>query len=402
MGAMASFAMETSTHQLVLGQSIRLTTPRELNLYVHKKGIVDVTFIESGAWQVTGLKKGFVLITGRGPDGESKYKAMVEVKRAEPTRSSRSSLWQSLCEELGCDPGRLGPHQAMSDFGAYFRLYELCLKDPSCYFQATLAKPGRDALLKLLKASFPGPLSLQTLSQGKLLLRYGCSESHQKEWEKKIYRLLQISAKTSPLQLICQEERVQSYQLKAKIFSLEKGSMEGLGWDFAAQNLIQTLSPKQNQLIQAYLTRNEKNLISQPTLSFRDDEPVKIHSGEEIAKISSKDDPEQHWRKTGFRLHFQFSRLSAQRGIFRYEASLSAKSGEGGDLSSSYLNGELVMELSQPTIVFEMTSLSQDKNVETLPILESIPILGPLFQKDFSGHHQKQVYLWVLIEPLPP
>ncbi len=200
--------------------------------------------------------------------------------------------------------------------------------------------------------------------------------------------------------------------ISIRVFMLEltKHAHEllGLSWPSVVNNAAifgtngGIISPTWNVALKHLTTNGEARILAEPMISVKNGASAELSAGGEIPlKIIGKFENKVQWKSYGLRIKLSIAGISGNFIKTKIHTSSSqlddGTSIEGiPGIRSNQMSTEVDVEEGNPILLTGLFQAASAKDVEKLPILGSIPILGELFKSRRFSNHESELLIALL------
>lgn len=192
-----------------------------------------------------------------------------------------------------------------------------------------------------------------------------------------------------------------NYIFKLKLIQLEQmdGEELRLGLDQLSATLGDLLSIPLNKIVEknAILLAQKKvqmNTLAEPIGLIRPMSPAEFQIGADLPFVTTGKDgyvTQTQWQFAGLRVKIILENMGEKVKI-TYETELTKPSGElNGTISGNKEKSSIVIDLSTPTQIFQISLKTEARGVDQMPFLNRIPLLGELFKSKSSQNNYKMI-----------
>lgn len=191
-----------------------------------------------------------------------------------------------------------------------------------------------------------------------------------------------------------------NFKVKFKIIQLEQtnGEEMGLGLEQLDTSLNEIMTSPLSKIIGKNEVKLKENHLSMSTLA----EPIiytelrsqnNIQIGSEIPYKSidkDKNTTNTEWKFAGLKISFQVDQVNNKLKI-SYKTELTRPSTENEYVSGSKAESVVFLKNSNPTKLFEILIKTDGENLNQLPYLSKVPILGNIFKSKTNSNNYKKI-----------
>lgn len=352
--ASAARADNTATKNLTLivGDSQVVHFPLGTDLTVSRRGVVDLFHAGNGNWEITALRGGFAVIDGKDAvTGDSRPpRVFVTVLAADDRHAliAPPDLPDWICKAKGVRCQRdAGIVQGQVDEPLWWqRAQDFCRKNEACLFAVELSEQGR--------------LKQQT-----------------------------------------------RYRLAAKIFLIEDGAAQELGFDDDTKVTVDAVRGKSDfallSRLRAMARDHKAEIISEPLFRLTPGQETQLINGGEFQVVERESDGNgshdvTSWKQHGLVLKILLTPLGKGRARLTYDLSLKSPTENHAALSVNSLKSEVELPLGTPVLVGVLDLEARLGETHETPPLASIPLIGPLFRGSGNQASKSRLGFWLHLE----
>lgn len=334
---------------LAVGESEVVRFPAGTDLAVSRRGVVDLFHAGDGSWEITALRAGFAVIDGRDAvTGEARPpRVFVTVASADerPSFGEHLDLPAWLCKPRGvrCDKAAGIVSGRVDDPLWLQRAADFCAHANACLFAVDLSEKG-------------------------------------------------------------QAGRRGRYRLAAKIFLVEDGAAEELGFDGDARVAFSAPAGKADvtllSRLRALASVHQAEILGEPLFRMTPGEEVQLVSGGEFqvqgrSTGSGNDRDGTTWKQHGLALKLRLTPLAAGRARLTYDLSLKSPTASRTALTVNSLHSEVDLPVGSPMLVGILDLEARLDDSQDVPPLASIPLIGPLFHGQGHQATKSRLGFWL-------
>lgn len=192
-----------------------------------------------------------------------------------------------------------------------------------------------------------------------------------------------------------------NYSFKLKLIQLEQmdGEELRLGLDQLSASLGELLSVPIRKIVEknAVLLAQKKvkiNTLAEPEALVRPLTPAEFQIGADVPFTTSNKEgtiSQTQWQFAGLKIKVTLENMDEKIKI-TYETELTKPAMEAnGPISGNKEKSSVVIDLNQPTKIFQISLKTEANGVDQMPFLSSIPLLGELFKSKSSQNNYKTI-----------
>lgn len=356
------------------------------DVLVSRKGIVKVVFISDNLFEIIALKAGVVLLQAKG---DKKQRVLVTVRK-KPT-SNTYMLDTEVCTAAGIRCTVAGVTGKTTDLRLFLQAKSQCQR--KCAFNLTLTDQAGQLWLvetrKLLGPQFD--VSLHRNSQ--LTASTFCRQKNAQLEKKLADDLTGGYVEQGVLKIVCLNHYdLSQYRLTARIVLLNQTKARELGF----KDLHRLVYLRPEHLLWQKL-QNVSHIIGEPKFSLINGAQAKFETGGEIQYTARDKNSNSHvaWKFYGLSLQVGVDKINTQQAKLHLDFSLKNPASRG--MHSSRFTSTVIMTVAQPRAVSVIGYHNTATALKTLPILNRVPIVGPLFNNKKKQTAVHKIIIWFLL-----
>ena len=400
------------------GETQEISYPLGADLTVSRRGVVDVFHLGDGRWQVTALHAGFVVIDAHDAiSGETKWpRLFIDIasihSEDQLDNPPAGDLPQWLCRDsnVQCqrESGILSGTAKSYVWFAHAR--ETCRSLAGCYFDVNLDPAAYavwiDDLRQMLGQSYtvlPGAGSVPTVE-------VYCGRVGREKWRDEVDALTSKAVSEGRIWLRCRDEFSRTpFRLQVRMFSILASDVRALGLDpqIDAHMALPLSNSNANILsrLEAWTRDHRAEVIAEPVLRLTPNQRAEILSGTEFQVVEHvvRSDRQgassdvSSWKQQGLSLRVSLAPLSSDRVRLSYELTLKTKAEGITSLNVNELKSEIDLVLGTPVMVGILDLRGSGSDSSGIPILEKLPLIGPLFHRNSVEKVNSRLLLWLTV-----
>ena len=353
------------------------------NLKISRKGIIYAEKINSGRWRLSGLKKGLVLVLVQGDQNEKLDHFFVEVvNRPEGFRDLKWTLFLCRYPGVKCIEKTHTISGVVESWDWFVKARSFCRKKQFCIWNVRISelekKRQENRLRKVIAQISDLVIDEVTIHDtGDAFLLLKC-QKWDKRIDEKIKAILGVNINRN-ITGRCNERQSKVFNVKSQLVFRRSSNVSRLGVDWLPGAI-----PDWNAL-RAELVTGKAAIVASPTIKVLSGDDNTIRHGVEVLYEDSEE-PKTRWRSVGMTLKVKVDPVG-ERVRLVYEMSMSQPQGGYSQLQSNGLSGTVDLPIGKPAIVGTFQMNVRTQNIRNFPILQSLPIVGPLFgiyRQDFQ------------------
>ncbi len=334
---------------LSVGESEVVRFPPGTDLAVSRRGVVDLFHAGDGSWEITALRAGFAVVDGRdavtGDARPPRVFVTVASTDGRPSFVERLELPAWLCKPRGvrCDKAAGIVSGRVDDPLWLQRAADFCAHGNACLFAVDLSDKGHAA-------------------------------------------------------------RRGRYRLAAKIFLVESGAAEELGFDGDARVAVSAHAGKADvtllSRLRALASAHKAEILAEPLFRMTPGEEAQLVNGGEFQVLgrstgAGTDHEVTTWKQHGLALKLRLTPLAAGRARLTYDLSLKSPSASRTALTVNSLHSEVDLPVGSPVLVGILDLEARLDDSRDVPPFASIPLIGPLFRGQGHQSTKSRLGFWL-------
>lgn len=388
------------------GDVKKLNFDEKNSLHLSKKNIVSITHVKKGAWEIVALKKGVLHIFEKTAFGQNVRRVLIIVKAKKKQQESKGLLWSRIyrdfvCNIVGvhCDRNTYRIWGKTDSFKWFYQAKKLCQKYKPCIFDVSLSEEGIKELHKNLDQRLGSWFRIVVKDNGQSIAICDCPIKSESKIAKFADHLSAGAVSRGELSILCSKLfRKRSYTLRAKAFLLKDNEAQKIGLDFT--NGVSS-NFKEYPILNAFLEQNRSRIIGESLLRLFPGTEGEVHSGSEIQYFAMNRKVKSSWKKMGFSLKATAYPSLKDEGIlltFKLKLSYPTTSQNPQKvLQISSMQSKVILIKGIPKIVGQLKMITKANTKITIPYLNGIPIIGPLFNLFQDGQAYTKLFLCMWI-----
>lgn len=380
---------------LKVGEAFQVNLRSGQKIFISRKGYLAIHQLSPEKFRLIALKKGelVVLVKSRADRVISQRTVLIRTAARKPGDSKNQPL-PADCRAKGirCLPGK--PAIVSGNAGEwqqFFALRSWCQRQ-RCAFRLSLSPRARQRYQQFVQSALGSRYPHEVLTNGVLLL------CHQRPKEAdlvaKVSQILDGELWQLPIaaQRCYQPVPTQNYEIEALAFRLKDEDAERMGLNIAGQSF--PLSRGHNLRLHAFLADHRSLVIGHPTLHTAADELSEFATGSEW--FIADGDNKGQWKQVGFKIKLKVSPAADDRLKVWYQVEITGpKNGRSTALDRSYMASTMTARLGIPQVVAHLGTAMSASGKEGVPVVDDIPILGPLLRHKVTANSFSRLFLWL-------
>lgn len=360
---------------------------RELN--ISKKGIITADYIEEGKWQLTALKKGEVFVR-LGP----KYWRIIVSEGVK----NHIPLWICGVKGVTCHHESQSISGTLNSFTLFQKISMQCIPKKGCLNDLLLGPNGQEQMATQIRKIVPELLF--SVNQWGQINVDSCDPPLRL---KEIRERLVVFVSEKKVFLNCSQKSVKSnFKVEVKAVHLQSHKQKTLGIDqyFLSIEFAKGLFSKK-MTVEARDSKDRLSLVGNPIFAVSLNHPTEVISGGELKETvigSGGREQTVQWKNYGLHIKTEVRPQINEKYFMDFEFNLTRPQNGGGSLSKNRVKSKVQVQLSDPILVGSLNLNSEDWSYVSNPVLEKIPIIGPLFQYNNESESSHSLLLWLTLE----
>jgi hypothetical protein len=389
-----------------VGEQKMLPKKTQNPLVLSRKGIIDLQYLEDGAWRLTAMRRGLLFITEKSSSGEELARFFIKVDRApeddkESEEDGHSAVEKFLCSTEGV---RCGLPKSIvegeTDSWQWFRkARDLCLSHQPCVFNVTLSLKAKEDLKRHYKLALGDWAELIAIRGTVAFAEVLCEKDDLKDLSGWIDALTSGDVKRGELVLACSGRyRQKDLYLKAIIFALDQGQAQKVGIDL--NDSLTLKNPQLAATLFASFQQSGIKVIAEPLIKLQSGVPGTVVSGSEFKVAALSEKEHEYWKKVGMSLTATALFLADDRVRVRYQLELSSPHpfSTGSQIQSSSIASAVDLSLGKAEIIGATELTSEVGSKSSLPYWDQLPIIGPLLSYFGDSQSNSRLYIWLEVK----
>jgi type II secretory pathway component GspD/PulD (secretin) len=210
------------------------------------------------------------------------------------------------------------------------------------------------------------------------------------------------------LTVVCEHHVTpRQFSIDLKVFALEKLKTDQNGFKSLLQEfMMNPLSPHYFlENIQALLAKFDGEIVAKSNLVIEENSQGVIKSGGEFLTLHERRhtkrsaEVESSWKEHGFLMKLSIIKSAQESVRLKYALKISqpVSGTHSTHLSANTLESESILPLKIPSILGGVEFQSEKKGTQSIPILDQIPIIAPIFRLSTNHKADMEMFLWVNI-----
>lgn len=382
---------------LTIGEALILSLRPGEKLFISRKGYLAVHQLTPERFRLIALKKGelVVLVKDRSDHVMSQRSVIIRPTplpaRAKPLPLPNGCRSPTTTCLMGTPPTIKGTARRWQQ---YYALRSWCQRH-RCDFRLKLAPEAWSHLQQYVHDQLGDQYRYQVRRNGVIAVCHS-SATQKNPQLTNVAALLDSAMWQVPLtRAPCRAPT--TYMVEAIAFRLQVEDAERFGLNIAGQSL--PLSSSQNIKLHAFLAKNRTFVVGHPTIRVAAGQQSEFATGSEFFVPGSGESGGQ-WKQLGFAMKLKLTPLpSTGEVLMWYQVEITAAGQKGGagasPLSRSFMASTMTVALESPLVVAELNTLAASRAKAAIPVVDGIPIIGPLLRQRTVTHSHSRLFLWL-------
>lgn len=391
---------------LKVGDAFVLSLRQGQKIFISRKGYLAVHQLSPERFRLIALKKGELVVLVKDRSNRVLSQQTVIVRTRKPPAKVKPLRLPHDCSSpaLHCDGGSPPSIRGVAkSWQQFFSLRAWC-KTTGCQFGLRLSRAARSQYEAFVRAHLVDWYDYKVLANGVLVFcpsKAKATPNPAVPNEKALRNILDADMWQLPITVgRCAKPRgLPNYLAEAVAFRLKTEEAKRVGLNLAGQPLL--LDPRANIKLHAFLADNQSLIVGHPAMRLVAGEQSEFATGSEWYVAQGEE--QGQWKQVGFTLRLKVEPHA--RGTVRvgYQVEITGPRGEGArQLDRSYMASTLVTSLGSAQVVAQLNTAMTADSKREIPILNTIPILGPLLRHKVSTKSESRLFLWLRIQALSP
>lgn len=357
------------------------------DVLVSRKGVVKVVFVSDNLFEIIALKAGVVLLQAKD-DKEQRFLVTVRKK----PDGVISALDAEVCTAARVRCTVSGVTGRTADLRLFLRAKLQCQR--KCVFDLELTdQAGRSWLTETRKLLGP-QFNVFLHRNSQLTASTFCRQQSAKLEKKLADDLTGGYVEQGVLKVVCLNHYdLSQYRLTARIVLLNQTKAKELGF----RDLQRLIYLRPEHLLWEKL-QNVSHIIGEPKFSLINGVQAKFETGGEIQYTAWDKNSNSHmaWKFYGLSLQVSVDKINAEQAKLHLDFALKNPASRG--MHSSRFASTVILTVAQPRAVSVIGYHNMATALKTLPVLDRIPIIGPLFNNKKNRTAVHKIIIWFLLD----
>ena len=388
---LTTVASAANTKKLVLtvGETKIVPLFTGQDVLVSRKGIVKLTHLNGNLFEVIALKAGVVLIQERR---EAQQRLLVTVQKP---RTGKQAIGSAVvCNATGVVCGSDGISGTTASLSVFLQARARC--GDNCLFTLSLTDKAMQQWQHEVQKLLGQQYEVTQHGKAQLVATVFCRQQHGRRERELADALSGGYVSRGVLRVVCMNHfDLSQYQLTAKIVLLTQAEAQQMGFN-DLQQLVR-LRPEQ---LDWQKLRNVSRIIGEPKFSLINGTSAKFETGGEIqyAGYDKHNNTRVAWKFYGLSLQVQLDKINTAQAQLQLDFALKNPTASGNNkLNSSRFNSTVLLQVAQPKAVSVIGYHNTIVSHRTLPVLNKLPIVGPLFNNKKNERALHKIIIWLLL-----
>lgn len=399
-------ALAGSDHILARGESFALPLPSMKKFNVGNKEVITYRFDEKKrVLLMRGARQGHteILVWNDNNALPEKHQVFVISKIQEAKFLHLAELLSSLGLETKLHLPHLKVTGELNSLGQYLQYKQIEAANPTVILDgATLAASLKKSIIAEIYQLFFNDYkeSIQChVEHTEISCAYPANEAPSESMKQQLITKFKISF----IELNNQRFK-KNYSFKLRLIQLEQldGEELRLGLEQLSASLGDLLKLPLQTIVEknAFLLSQKKvrmNTLAEPQGLLRPMAPAEFQIGADVPYVSSNPNgtiAQTQWQFAGLKVRLTIENFGEKIKV-NYESELTRPSistnGRQTSISGNKEKSSIVIDLQRPTQIFQISLKTDAENIDQMPFLNRIPLLGELFKSKSSQNNYKMI-----------
>ena len=356
------------------------------DVLVSRKGIVKVAHLNGNMFELIALKEGVVLLQEQD-DPQQRLLVRVQRRTTKNTELER----HEVCNTTGvvCRAATIGGTTASLE--VFLRARASC--DKQCLFTLKLteqtAQRWQDDVQQLLGKQY----TVAQHGKAQLVASVFCRQQDGRRERQLADALSGGQVSRGAVRVVCMNHvDFSQYQLTAKIVLFKQSEAQEMG--FADLQQLVLLRPDR---LDWQKLRNISHVIGEPKFSLVNGAQAKFETGGEIqyTGYDKHSNTRVAWKFYGLSLQVQLDKINNEQAQLQLDFALkNPATSDNSNINSSRFTSTVLLKVAQPKAVSVIGYHNSVVAKRTLPVLNRVPIVGPLFNNKKNERALHKIIIW--------
>lgn len=383
---LAAAPVRTTSIVMTAGETKIMPLFTGRDVLVSRKGIVKVAHLNDELFELIALKEGVVLLQERD---NPQQRMLIKVQR----RKARGNKFDrgEVCSAKGvvCRGATIGG--IANSLEVFLQARASC--DKQCLFTLQLDDQAAQRWQAEVQHLLGKQYKVEQRGKTQLVASVFCRQKDGRRERKLADALSGGYVSRGVLQVVCMHQvDFSQYQLTAKIVLFKQSEAQEMG--FADLQQLVLLRPDR---LDWQRLRNVSHIIGEPKFSLVNGASAKFETGGEIQYITydKQSNTRVAWKFYGLSLQVQLDKISAQQAQLQLDFALkNPATTNNTNLNSSRFTSTVLLSVAQPKAVSVIGYHNSSVAKRTLPMLNRVPIIGPLFNNKKNKRALHKIIIW--------
>lgn len=380
---------------LKVGEAFQVQLRSGQKIFISRKGYLAIHQLAGEEFRLIALKKGELVVLVKSRSDQVVSQRTVLIRSSAPAPKGKAPPLPSDCHGKGvrCRQGLPAIISGnASSWQQFFALRRWCQRQ-RCGFRLRLSEKARQQYARFAGAALGRRIRHEVLANGVLSVCRRDGEDPVPE----VRQLLDAELWQLPIasQRCTAASPAANYEVEALAFRLKDEDAKRIGLNIAGQSF--PLSTWESLRLHAFLADNRSLIIGQPSLTVNAGETSEFATGSEW--FIARGDDKGQWKQVGFTIKLKLVPVTAHRVKASYQVTITGpQNGRSTTLDRSYMAATMTVDLGVPQLVARLGTAMSAEQKTGVPLVDSIPIIGPLLRHDVSAKSWSRLFLWLHIK----
>lgn len=385
---------------LKVGEAMQVNLSSGQKIFISRKGYLAIHQLSPERFRLIALKKGELVVLVKSRADRVISQQTVLIRSSAPPAAAKAVPLPNDCraKDIVCRQGTPAIVSGLArSWQQFFALRRWCQRQ-RCGFRLRLSPAARQRYQQFAKAALGERYQHEVLTNGVLLVCSSHGGAKGGDVAEKVALLLDAQLWQLPIAAQrCQRgSAADNYEVEALAFRLKDEDAERIGLNIAGTSF--SLSASHSLKLHAFLADHRSLVIGHPTLQVNADQPSEFATGSEW--FIADGDNKGQWKQVGFKIKLTVSPLADQRLKVGYQVEITGtKNGQSTALDRSYMASTMTLRPGVPQVVARLGTAMFAANKGGVPVIDGIPIIGPLLRHKVSTHSESRLFLWLHVKP---
>ncbi len=383
---LAAVPVSTTSIVMTAGETKIMPLFTGQDVLVSRQGIVKVAHLNGDMFELIALKAGVVLLQAQD---DPQQRLLVRVQRR-TTRSTKLER-REVCSAAGvvCHAAAIGGTTASLEI--FLRARARCRE--RCLFTLKLAEQTAQRWQVDMQQLLGKRYTVTRHGKAQLVAAVFCRQKDGRRERQLADALSGGHVSRGVVRVVCMNHfDLSQYQLTAKIVLLKQSEAQEMG--FANLQQLVWLRPER---LDWQKLRNVSRVIGEPKFSLVNGAKAKFETGGEMqyTGYDKHRNTSVTWKFYGLSLQVQLDKINPQQAQLQLDFALkNPTTADNSTLNSSRFTSTVLLNVSQPKAVSVIGYHNSVVAKRTLPVLNRVPIIGPLFNNKKNERALHKIIIW--------